>query len=112
MLDGYNVNAVASVATMAAGAIAVVDSASVSAVAGLQVQILGFDATASGVPYTVKLKYGDSVASSYRKSADSDLERTFNVWGPVAGNNTSVDLEVTPDVQTDIGANLYYRMIK
>ncbi len=111
VLSGPTVDAVVRVATMATGASYLRDSASVSAIAKKQVQILAFDASASGVPYTVSLVYGGSVATTYRMSANTELLHRFDEWGPVAGVGNSVDLRVVPDVKTSIYANLYYKIV-
>ena len=110
MLNVFDNNYAMSISTLASAAVAS-GTASASAVASKQLQLMSFDASSSGQAATVKVMYDSVPKATYRIAADTVLHRDFGTAGPVAPTNQAIQIEVTPDVATTIYANVFYRQI-
>ena len=108
-MSGYNYACVAVTTTSASAATV---TASITGVAGKQIQVVGFDGSSSDQAVKVTLDFGGTVQSTMHGSLGLPIGRYFGVEnGPIAANGVTVNVITTPAATGQGDANLYYRFV-
>lgn len=85
--------------------------ATVTATAGKAYQILGFDGASSDQPFKVVLTFGSTDKVTMQGAADTSVGRDYGDSGPIAADNTAIQVTTTPAATGNCTANLIYRVV-
>ena len=106
-----NFNYASLTATSNTGSAFSICTATVSAIAGKNLQVVGFDGSSSDQAYQVELQVNNSTILTMHGSADNTVGRHFGEAGPIATAGQDLDVVVTGDAAGDMVGNIIYRIV-